>query len=128
MLYLEEDIGGEHKGETDTGEEGQVGQPSLGSRHHEFLRQWVFRVLTNEKRVWRVLTRGCDLVIKAEQQARGEQGQQAAVKHLGDQNHVGPVDWKKNIQLQDFVHCIRNLFKNFSTIQKFFTSHLGNNC
>ena len=36
--------------------------------------------------------RQCDLVIKAEQKASGEQGQQAAVKHLGDQDHVGPVN------------------------------------
>lgn len=40
VLYLEEDIGGEHKGEAHTGEEGQIGQPSLGPRHHELLRQW----------------------------------------------------------------------------------------
>ena len=32
------------------------------------------------------------LVIEAEQEARGEQGQQAAVKHLGDQDHVGSVN------------------------------------
>lgn len=39
VLYLEEDIGGEHKGEAHTGEKGQIGQPSLGPRHHELLRQ-----------------------------------------------------------------------------------------
>ena len=32
------------------------------------------------------------LVIKAKKEARGEQGQQAAVKHLCDQDHVGPVN------------------------------------
>ena len=36
-MYLEEDIGGEHKGEADTGEEWQVGQPGLGPSHHELL-------------------------------------------------------------------------------------------
>ena len=38
-VYLQQDIGGEHKGETDTGEEGQVGQPGLGPRDHELLQQ-----------------------------------------------------------------------------------------
>ena len=38
-VYLEQDIGGEHKGEADTGEEGQVGQPGLGPRDHELLQQ-----------------------------------------------------------------------------------------
>ena len=36
-MYLEEDIGGEHKGEADTGQERQVGQPGLGPSHHELL-------------------------------------------------------------------------------------------
>ena len=32
------------------------------------------------------------LVIETEQEARGEQRKQAAIKHLGNQDHVGPVN------------------------------------
>ena len=37
IVYLEEDIGGEHKGEADTGKERQVGKTALWPRHHELL-------------------------------------------------------------------------------------------
>ena len=40
------------------------------------------------------------LVIETEQEARGEQGQQAAIKHLGNQDHVGPVNWNGNSDFQ----------------------------
>ena len=42
-----------------------------------------------------------DLIIEAEKKARGEQGQQAAVKHLGDQDHVGPVNWKETYSFKN---------------------------
>ena len=66
--HLEKYVSSEHEGEGDAGHEGQVGEAGLGRGRHELP------------------------VIEAEQQAAGEQRQQAAVKHLSDQDDVGPVN------------------------------------